>query len=50
MNAPARLAAFREAETRQREAETRQREAERRAALFRALWARYGPDGERLPG
>ena len=20
------------------------------AALFRALWARYGPDGERLPG
>lgn len=43
MNAPARLAAF-------REAETRQRDAERRAALFRALWARYGPDGERLPG
>lgn len=26
-----------------------EREAERRAALFRALWSRYGPDGERLP-
>lgn len=42
MNAPAGRAAF-------REAETRAREAERRAALFRALWREYGPDGERLP-
>lgn len=42
MNAETGRAAF-------RDAIAAQREAERRAALFRALWRGYGPDGERLP-